>query len=75
MLRELNIIELLLLNCDLEEDSRVSWAAGMSNHTILKKISPGYSLEGLMLKLKTPILWPPDAKNCLIGKNPDAGKD
>ena len=23
----------------------------------------------------TPILWPPDAKNCLIGKDPDAGKD
>ena len=24
---------------------------------------------------KTPILWPPDAKNWLIGKDPDAGKD
>ena len=24
---------------------------------------------------KTPILWPPDAKNRLIGKDPDAGKD
>ena len=24
---------------------------------------------------KTPILWPPDAKNLLIGKDPDAGKD
>ena len=24
---------------------------------------------------KTPILWPPDAKNCLIGKDPYAGKD
>ena len=22
-----------------------------------------------------PILWPPDAKNCLIGKDPEAGKD
>ena len=22
-----------------------------------------------------PILWPPDVKNCLIGKDPDAGKD
>ena len=30
---------------------------------ILKEISPEYSLERLMLKLKTPILWPPDAKN------------
>ena len=24
---------------------------------------------------QTPILWPPDAKNGLIGKDPDAGKD
>ena len=24
---------------------------------------------------ETPILWPPDAKSCLIGKDPDAGKD
>ena len=24
---------------------------------------------------KTPVLWPPDAKNLLIGKDPDAGKD
>ena len=27
------------------------------------------------LEAETPILWPPDAKNGLIGKNPDAGKD
>ena len=31
---------------------RVPWTARRSNQTILKKISPGYSLEGLMLKLK-----------------------
>ena len=31
-------------------------------------------LEGLMLKLKLPILWPPDVKNWLIWKDPDAGK-
>ena len=31
--------------------SRVSWTAGRSNQSILKKISPEYSLEGLMLKL------------------------
>ena len=46
-----------------------------SNQSILKEISPEYSLEGLMLKLKHQILWPPDAKNRLIGKDPDAGKD
>ena len=31
---------------------RVPWTAGRSNQSILKKISPEYSLEGLMLKLK-----------------------
>jgi len=31
---------------------RVPWTARRSNQTLLKKISPEYSLEGLMLKLK-----------------------
>ena len=31
---------------------RVAWTVRRSNQSILKKISPGYSLEGLMLKLK-----------------------
>ena len=31
---------------------RVPWTARRSNQSILKQISPGYSLEGLMLKLK-----------------------
>ena len=35
---------------------RVPWTARRSNQSILKEISPEYSLEGLMLKLKTPIL-------------------
>ena len=52
----------------------VSWTAKRSNQSILKEMSPEYPLEGLMLKL-TPILWPPDVKNWLIGKDPDAGKD
>ena len=39
---------------------RVLWTARRSNQFILKEISPEYSLEELMLKLK---LWPPDAKN------------
>ena len=42
---------------------RVPWTARRSNQSILKKISPEYALEGQMLKLKLPILWPPDAKN------------
>ena len=31
---------------------RVPWTARRSNHSILKEISPGYSLDGIMLKLK-----------------------
>ena len=54
---------------------RVPWTARIPNQSILREISPEYSLEGLMLKLKTPILWPPDPKHWLIGKGPAAGKD
>ena len=42
---------------------RTPWTARRSNWS--KEISPEYSLEGLMLKLKLPILWPPDVKNWL----------
>ena len=42
---------------------RVPWPARRSNQSILKEISPEYSLEGLMLKLKLQYFWPPDAKN------------
>ena len=42
---------------------RVRWTARRSNQSILKVISPEYSLEGLMVEAETPILWPPDAKN------------
>ena len=43
----------MLLNCGVREDSlRVPWTAGRSNQSILKEISPEYSLEELMLKLR-----------------------
>ena len=43
----------MLLNCDVGEDSWESLGtARRSNQSILKEISPEYSLEGLMLKLK-----------------------
>ena len=45
--------ELILLNYGVGEDIlRVPWTAKRSNQSILKEISPEYSLEGLMLKLK-----------------------
>ena len=42
----------MLLNCGVGEDSRVPWTERRSNQSILKEISPGCSLEGMMLKLK-----------------------
>ena len=39
----------MVLNCGVGEDS---WTARRSNQSILKEISPGCSLEGMMLKLK-----------------------
>ena len=49
---------------------RVPWTARRSNQSILKEISPKYTLEA-----EAPILWLPDAKSQLIGKDPNAGKD
>jgi len=55
---------------------RVSWTARRSNQSILKEISPEYTLEGLMLRLKLQYL------GCLMQRTdslektlPDAGKE
>ena len=42
----------MLLNCGVGRLLRVPWTAKRSNQSILKEISPEYSLEGLMLELK-----------------------
>ena len=42
----------MFLNCGAGGDLRVPWTARRSNQSILKEISPGCSLEGLMLRLK-----------------------
>ena len=53
---------------------RVPWTARRSNQSILKEISPGYSLEGLMLKLKLQyfghLMWRADSfeKTLMLGK-------
>ena len=54
--RRMSTKELMLLNCDINRRRffRVPWTARRSNQSILKEISPEYSLEGLMLKLKLP---------------------
>ena len=50
--RKLSAKELMLLNYGVGEDLKVPWTARRSNQSILKEISPGCPLEGLMLKLK-----------------------
>ena len=50
---------------------RFPWSTSRSNQSILKEISPQYSLEGLMLKLKLQYF----AENWLTWKDTDAGKD
>ena len=53
----------------------VPWTARRFNQSILKEISPEYSLEGLMLKLKLQYFGHLNAKNRLLGKDPCYGKD
>ena len=56
--------------------SRVPWTARRSHQSILKEISPECSvIVRTDAEAEAPILWPPDAKSQLIGKDPDAGKD
>ena len=53
---------------------RVPWTARRSNQSILKEISPGCSLEGIMLKLKLQYFGH-RMGSWLIGKDSDAGSD
>ena len=53
---------------------RVPWTA-RSNQSILKEISPEYSLEGLMLNLKLQYFVHLRRRTDSLGKDPDAGKD
>ena len=65
----------MLLNCGVGEDSWESFG--------LQGDQTSQSYGKLVLNIhwkdcagaETPILWPPDGKNWLIGKDPDAGKD
>ena len=42
---------MMLLNCGVGKDVKVPWTARRSNQSILKEISPEYSLDRLVLKL------------------------
>ena len=54
---------------------RVPWTAKRSNQSILKEISPGCSVEGLMLKLKLQYFGHLIGSVDLLDKDPDAGRD
>ena len=53
---------------------RVSWTAKSSNQSILKDIRWIF-IWRTDTEAETPILWPPDVKNWLTGKDLDVGKD
>ena len=62
--------ELVLLNCGAGEDS---W-----DSKEIKPVNPKGNKPWIFSEktdAKVPIVWPPDAKSQLIGKEPDAGKD
>ena len=55
---------------------RVPWTVRRSNQSILKEISWSWIFTGRSdVEAETSVLWPPDGKNWLIWKDPDAGKD
>ena len=53
---------------------RAPWTERRSNQSILKEINLEYSFKGLVLKLETAMLWPPEVKIQLTGKDLDTEK-
>ena len=73
--RKLSTEELMLLNCGVGEDS---WESLDCKE--IKSVPPKGNQSWISIgrsddEAETPILWPPDMKNWLTGKDPDAGKD
>ena len=69
----------MLLNCDVEEDSW-EFLGLILDCKEIKPVNPKGNQSWIFIgrtdaEAETPILWPPDAKNWLLGKDPDAGKD
>ena len=65
----------MLLNCVLEETLK-----SPLDSKEIKLVNPKGNQSWIVIgragaEAETPILWPPDEKNWLIGKDPDAGKD
>ena len=55
--------------CCWRRPFQVPWASRRSNQSILKEISPEYSLE------EVTVLWSPEVKSQLTGRDSDGGKD
>ena len=53
---------------------RVPWAARRSKQSILEEMSPGFSLEGLMLRLKLQYFGQLSQRVDSLEKTPDAGR-
>ena len=65
----------MLLNCDVWEDSQESLGL-QGDPTSPSKGNKSWKFIGRTdAEAKTPILWPPDVKNWLTGKDPGAGRD
>ena len=65
----------MLLNCAVGEDSWESLGLQGDQPVYPKGDQSWVFIERTDAEVETPILWPPDVKNWLIGKDPDAGKD
>ena len=75
---DLSAEELMLLNCGVGEDSWESHESPICKE--MKPVNPKGNQAWIFtgrtdVEAETPILWPPDAKNWLIVKDPNAGKE
>ena len=70
---KLSTEELMLFNCGAREDSWESLGL-QGDQTCNPKGNQSWISIG-RTEAEAPILWPPDAKNWLTGRDPDAGKD
>ena len=73
--RRLSTEEFMLSNCGVGEDSREFLGQQGDPTTQSKGNQPWLFIGRTDAEAEVPILWPPDAKSQLTGKDPDAGKD
>ena len=73
--RKLSAEELMLLSCGVGEDSWESPGLQEIQPFHPKESQPWIFIGKTDAEAETPILWPPDVNNWLVGKDPDAGKD